>query len=225
MNLRKVAGVVPAAGNVDRAADRLEGRGQHVLVDVVGGGVVDGGLAVREVGGLTPQPGGHDVGSVALGLEESDVVLDELAEQVVGGCDAELRGDRFDAPGHLHPVVAGLGQAGQVQGVNRPVGVVPPARGGPDPAAQHFVAFRVTHAEGRRGRRDGGHEVGVLGLTGRVADLVDADLGTRRSCQGVRSLGGLDAERRDDRSGQACGGDADYMSAIHCHARTFSAGS
>ena len=168
--LDEVAGVHPAALDIDRPADPLQrGAEDHVAVrTVVTGRRVHRSVGVVEVGGAAVQRTGDHVRAVALRLEELDRLADPRHEQAVG--DAEARRRRA---GRAEPVRAGRAQLRQVERLDGPVAAVPPPAIVPGTSAQDDLARGVDdHEPGVRARRD---QIRHLVLARREAELVDPD--------------------------------------------------
>jgi hypothetical protein len=196
--LEVVAGVVPAALDVDRPADARQG---SVGDDVVVGeprGPEHLGLGVVPVRRLASEGARDDVIAAALGLEERDTVGDQPAVEPGGVGDAELRRRGHGRPGDLDTVRAGLRHGSDVDRVDGRVGLVPrAATDRADTAGLDDRVGRVEDGELRAAYPSSRHQVGELGLAGQVADLVEADHPVDRGVSGKRieptrsALGGL----------------------------------
>ena len=198
------AGVEPAAGDVDRAADLLQ-RAEQVVVVVVARGGVDVRLLVGEVGGLPAEDVVLDVSPVAFRGEVAHRVVDQLAVQGGSVRDREGRRRRSGGP---DPVAATAVQSGERQQVDRLVAGVPGADVIAGDAAVDDLAVGVDDGERDAGDPRGEHHVGGLGRGGLVADLVEADLGGGlfrggRLCGGRLGRGWCDDARAEEAAGTA----------------------
>jgi hypothetical protein len=164
--LEEVPRVEPAARDVGPVTGRgqplVEQLGALLVVVRIG---VDGRVLVGQMGGPVRQAAGKHVGSVALCLQEADVVPDERGHQLVGVGDPEGGGAAGRGPGQDDAVGAGGVQRGEVGGAHGGVLGVPAADGGSEPPRRDHFVLGVDDLEARsRESRLGPHDVGLLRL-------------------------------------------------------------
>ncbi len=176
--LEVVAGVRPAALDVNRSADPREVRVcDHVLApDHVRPGI-DVGRRVVEVRGLAAQRTGDLLVAVALVLVEAHAEVDQRSVELAGTRDPEVRRGHPNRPGRDDPVAALRPKAGEVQPVDVGEPAAPAARrAARDRATQEDLALLADHGERRVPERAGGHQHRRLGLARQPALLVDPQL-------------------------------------------------
>jgi hypothetical protein len=201
-----VAGVPPAARDVDAHAERREvAREAPIVVHVrrqVGHG--DG---VVEVAGRAAQGRGDVGGPIALILIERQPVGERAGIQVGRRVHLEAGGGRGDGPADRDGVGARRRHAVEIQRIDHWIGSAPLAEAGADGPGGHGRAARVLDAERRPGLGGRGHQVGAFAGGGRVAELVDADGGrAARRAGWPRSQGECqgsgDRQTRDQDAGE-----------------------
>ncbi len=214
--LQIVAGVVPAARDVDPATERV----QVLVGDGVGAGDemrpgVHPRAPVVEVSGPAVEGSADDVRAVALHLVEPHAVVQQRAVDRLRAGDAEERRPCRDLATGDEAVSPGLVQVGEREVVDGVVARVPPAhRLVRRAAAPDHRAARIDDDEPFVPQTSGGHQPCMLDFVGQITQLVKADprLGVHRRGRARRRGAGRRGRRYPDgphRSGDAdsCRGD------------------